>query len=241
MRNYLLLLLCIPCFTSCKTVSFGGDPSKALASQPFPGMVGAYSQDLTSVNFTEVGVPQVNEKIRLTATNKNFTGRSLRKFNKKVLKKDQKLEIIDSLDLNPKFYTLEISDKIGLIDALNSPSNASIRTYLKSTDRNVILTSLNIYFPREIAESIDNASEIYLVNNKKSSYSLELLNKDKSREIIEFTDGISFEYGFSAFCWAESNRRQLVITTFRQRNSSCPGNTVKDPQKLKKDDVFDKM
>ena len=241
MRNYPLLLFLILLSASCKTVSFGDDPSVALSSQPFPGMVGAYSKDLTSTNFTEAGVPQLEEKIRLAIAKRNFTRSSLRKFNKKVLKKDQKLEIIDSLDVRPHYYTLGISDKVGLIDALNSPTNTSLRKYLETTNKNVILTSLNIYFPDEIAQAIDNASEIYLVNNKKSSYSLELLKKDRSKEIIEFTDGISFEYSFSAFCWTENNRHQPVIAAFRERNSSCLGKTVKDPEKLKKDDVFDKM
>lgn len=222
-------------------ISFGVDPSKAMASQPFPGMVGVYSEDFTSTIFTEAGVPQLDEKIRLSVAKKNFSRSSLRKFNKKVLEKDQKLEIIDSLDVRPLNYIFKLSDKIGLIDALNSPANMSLRNYLQTTDKNVILTSVNIYFPDEIAQAIDNASEIYLINNKKSSYSLELLNKDRSREIIEFTDGISFEYGFSAFCWTENNRRQPVIAAFRGRNGSCPGNTVKDPEKLEKDDVFDKM
>lgn len=167
---------------SCKTISFGDDPSKALAPQSFPGMVGAYAQDLTSANFTAAGVPQLEEKIRLAVVKRNFTRSSLRKFNKKVLSKDQKLEIIDSLDVRPQYYNIGISDKIGLIDALNSPGNTSLRNYLKTTEKNVILTSINIYFPDEIAQAVDSASEIYLVNNKKSSYSLELLNKNRSRE-----------------------------------------------------------
>ncbi|MCX2839449.1 hypothetical protein OQ279_14960 [Salinimicrobium sp. MT39] len=241
MKNYLLLLFIILLVVSCKTVSFGGDSFTDLSSQPFPGMIGAYSENLTSSNFKEAGVPHLEEKIRLTVKKGNFTRSSLRKFNKKVLSKDQKLEIIDSLDLRPQYHKFEISDKIGLIDALNSPANTSLRNYLGTNDKNVILTSTNIYFPDEIAQAIDNFSEIYLVNNRKSSYSLELLKKDKSREIIEFSDGVSFEYGFSAFCWAENNRRQPLIAAFRERNSSCPGNTVKDPKKLKKDDVFDKM
>lgn len=240
MRNCFLLVLLILFITSCRTVSGVGDFNNSLSTQPLLGTVGTYSNDLISAKFTEVGVPQLDEKIRISIEKKNFNKRSIREYNKKVSNQDQKLVTVDSLDLKPKYYKLQISDKIGLIDALHSPANATLKNYLEATGKNVILTSLSIYFPDEISDSINNASEIYLVNNKKNSFSLEILNKDRTRKIIEFNDGISFGYNFSGFCWGLNHKRQPEIMALREKGSSCPGETRKKPGKLKGKDIFEK-
>lgn len=225
------------CFVYCKVLSLTNDDAGSLSSQPLPGTVGV----LQSGKFVEAGVPKLEEKIRLSFLKKPFTKRSLRKYNKRVLQKEQELEITDSLDIRPYFYKLEIADKIGLITALNQPENFNLKTFLETTQGNFIVTSSNIFFPPEVAALIDQAVEVYLTNNKQSSYSLELLNKDRSRTIIDFKEGTSFGYEFSAFCWRENNRHQPEIAAFRKKGRSCPGETEKNPGEFENEDIFEKM
>jgi hypothetical protein len=241
MKKFLFIVLIIISFTSCKVTSFGGDQSKALTSQPLLGTVGSFREGMTSTSFVEAGVPQLAEKIRLDVQKKPFQTGSLKKYNLKVLKEEEKLESIDSIDFRPDYFFLEISDKVGLIKALNGQENEDLRNFLEVTQKQVILSSMRIYFPSEISVLIDQASEVYLVNNKKSSYSLELLDKDRSREIIEFSEGTSFGYNFSAFCWGENQRHKAEIAALRERNRSCPGKTKKNPDKVRSKDVFDKL
>ena len=224
------------CFVSCKVPSLVGDVVGSL-SQPLPATVGG----LQAGKFMESGVPELEEKIRLSVQKKPFTKRSLAKYNKELLQKEQKLEIIDSLDIRPFFYTVEVADKVGLITALNHPENSNLKTFLETTQRNLIVTSMNMFFPSEVAALIDQASEVYLVNNKRSSYSLELLNKDRSRTFIDFKEGTSFGYEFSAFCWREDNRQRPEIAAFRKKGRSCPGETEKNPAKFEREDLFDKL
>src|SRR5690606_40092560 len=106
-------------------------------------------------NYVEVGVPKLEEKIRLSFQKKPFTKRSLGRYNKKVVQKEQQLEIIDSLDIRPFFYKFEIADKIGLITALNHPENSNLKTFLETIQENLIVTSQNVFFPSEVAASID--------------------------------------------------------------------------------------
>lgn len=237
MRINIFAILLFLCFTSCKVGGFGRDTEKPLPSQPLPGTVGV----LQSGKFVEAGVPELEDRIRLSFQKKPFTKRSLRAFNKKVLQQEQKLEIRDSLDVKPVYYKIEIADKVGLIAALNNAKNDGLKTFLEATRENLILTSVDIFFPSEVSAHIDQASEVYLVNNKQSSYSLELLNKDRSRNIIDFNEGTSFGYSFSAFCWALNKRNQPEIAAFWKKGRSCPGNTEKNPEKLKKDDLFEKL
>jgi hypothetical protein len=236
-RTYLFSILIIFWLSSCKVGSFGHDNGIFLPSQSLPGTIVVKQ----SKNFTEAGFPKLEEKIKLSIQKKLFTKNSIREYNKKVHQNEQKVEIIDSLELKPHHYKLEIADKIGLITALNHIENNNLRTYLQTTQKNLIITSVEVYFPSEVSVLIDKASEIYLVNNKSSSYSLELFNKDRTRSIIDFREGTSFGYGFSAFCWRENNRRQPEVAAFRKKGRSCPGNTEKNPDKFKSEDIFEKL
>lgn len=235
---YVLILLTI---CSCKIVHFGENSSTALHTEPQIGTVGLKNKNLLGSSFKEMGVPQLKEKIRLSAEQKLFTKTILSNYNKKVQDSSKKLEIIDSLNLRPNYFKIQISDKVGIIQELNSDENSRILEYLENTGENLMVTTLLIYFPDEIATSINNASEVYLVNNKKSAYSLELLNGDKTKAVIEFSKGVSFGYEFSAFCWSENTKHQPVIAAFRNKNGGCPGKTMKNPGKFDKKDLFEKM
>ncbi len=237
MRTKLLVIALCFCFVSCKLSSLVSDGAASPSSRPLPGTVGL----MQSGKFLEFGVPELEEKIRLSFQKKPFTKKSLKAYNREVFQKEGELEIIDTLDIRPFFYKLEIADKIGIITALNQPENSDLITFLVTTQENLIVTALNMYFPPEVAALIDQASEVYLISNKQSSYSLELLNKDRSRTVIDFKEGKSFDYVFSAFCWRENNRHQPEIAGFRRKGGSCPGETQKNPGKFESEDIFDKL
>jgi len=232
-------LLIIISFNSCKLISVG--QGKALASEPLIGTVGTFDEDIFSAEFTQAGLPQLDEKIKLAIGYKFFNNRSLRKFNSSVGKEGQKLQIVDSINLKPGYFVMEISNKIGLIKALNQPSNKGLKDYLEATKNNQILTAVEIYFPPQISSLLENATEIYLVNNNKSSYSMELLNNDGTTKIVNFNEGNSFGFEFMAFCWKENYKRNADIAAFRNLSSPCPGSTFKNPDKIYRDDIFKKL
>lgn len=236
---YLLITSCL--IFSCKIGSIGQEQGKFLTSEPILGTIGIYKDDIISPNFTSAGMAEFEEKIKLTSGFQLFQKSSIKKYNKGVLSDEDQLRIIDSLNIHPGYFKFEIGDKVGLIRALNSPNNQNLKEYLEITKGNQILIGVDIYFPQEITLLIQNATEVYLVNNKKSSYSLELLNRDKTTRIIHFDEGRSFGYYFMSFCWKENKRRKGNIAAFRPINSSCPGSTFKNPKKIYSEDIFDKL
>lgn len=205
------------------------------------GTIGVVEENFGSGEFNDAGLPELEEKIKLSVEKIRFSNKSLKEYNRSVLQEDNKLKVVDSLDLKPHFFEMEISDKVGMIEALNNEANKNIRGYLEATGNNSVLTSVFIYFPPEVASAIDNATEVYLINNKKNSYSLELLNSDKSIKVLDFNEGVTFSYVFSDFCWKQNRRRQSVIAALRDKNASCPGNTEKNPEKLRSEDLFEKL
>ena len=241
MKLYHLFFLFLIFLGSCKPAFLEQEPTIALASEPLPGTVGTYQTDMLSQDFTEVGSPHLQEKIRLAVQKEEFSKGNLRKFNRQLGMGETKLEIIDSVNSRPHYYIINISDKVGLIRELNASVNNNLRSYLESTGENELITSVKIYFPPPVDALLDEASEVYLISDKKSSYSLQLVSKDNSKKVIEFKEGTLFGYGFSSFCWTADRRYRPIIAAFRERNKPCPGNTKKDPGKVKSLDIFDKI
>lgn len=241
MKSKILLFITILCLTSCKLISLGQDQTRSLSSGPVIGTIGVLQEDIITSKFVQAGLPQLDEKIKLMMEYSLFSKRSLRKFNSGVIKEEQKLKIIDSIELRPGYFKIGISDKVGLIKTLNQEKNRGLKDYLEVTKNNQILTAMEIYFPPEITALLEDATEVYLVNNKKSSYSLELLNKDGSTRLINFDEGHSFGYSFMAFCWNENYKHKADIAAFRNLNTSCPGSTHKNPDKVYSKDIFETL
>lgn len=236
---YLLITSCL--IFSCKIGSIGQEQGKSLVSEPVIGSIGIFKEDIISGKFTSAGITEMDEKIRLTSNFQLFKKSTIKKYNRGVLHKEDQIQIIDSLNIHPGYFKFEIADKVGLIKALNSYMNQNLKEYLEITKGNQILIGVDIYFPQEITSLIQNATDVYLVNNKKSSYSLELLNRDRTTRIIHFDEGRSFGYYFMSFCWKENKRRKADIAAFRPVNASCPGSTLKNPNKIYSEDIFDKL
>lgn len=205
------------------------------------GAVGSFQDDIISSNFNEAGVPEFEGKIKLSVEKVFFNKQTLKQYNNKTLNKKNVLRIVDSLDLKPSYLKLEISDKVGLVNTLNNAKNKELKNYIEVTRDKNILTSVWMYFPMKFSNIMENAKELYLINNNKSSYSIEALNMDNTRQILSFKEGTAFGYNFSGFCWTENNKHEAVIATFREVNESCPGNTKKNPEKVTSKDLFDNL
>lgn len=232
--------LLIYCFASCKSVSFQENLIN-LNTDPGLGTIGVFQDKLMSNDFNVVGLPELDEKIKLSIKKIYFNNSSLRKYNKKIHEEELKLELVDSLKYDPYYFKIEISNKIGLIEILNNSANKEIRDYLEISGKNLIVTSVFIYFTPEISVLVENALAIYLINNKKSSYSMELLYKDGSGEILNFKEGTAFNYGLSGFCWKANYKREAIIAALRERTDPCPGDSKIDPEKVYSKDIFEKL
>lgn len=241
MESKFIYVVLIFCFTSCKLVSIGTDEGKTLDSNPVLGVIGVLHDDVISSRFSETGMPALNEKIKLAVQYELFNKRSLRRFNSVVIEEDQKLRIVDSINLKPGYFKLEISDNVGYINSLNQLENKEMKAFLEDTRNNQVVSGLEIFFPKELNDQILKAKGIYLVNNNQSIYSLEIINNDGGRSIIDFNQGTSFGYMFMSFCWKENYKYKADVAALREVDASCPGNTLKNPDKIYSKDVFEKL
>lgn len=241
MKFKILFITIVFCFTSCKLVSLGQDEVKTLKSEPVLGVIGVLYDDVISSKFSETGMPKLQEKIKLGIQYKFFNKGSLRRYNSGVIEEDQKLRIVDSLDLRPGYFKLEINDKVGYINSINHLENKEVKAFLEDTKNNQVVSGLEIFFPQEISDHLSRAKGVYLINSIKNLYSLEILNNDGTKGIIDFNQGTSFGYQFMSFCWKENYRHKADVAALREVNSSCPGNTLKNPDKIYSKDIFEKI
>jgi len=241
MKLKFFFLLLLVCLTSCKLVSIGQESAKTLTSNPMLGTVGSFQDDIISSSFNEAGAPEFKGKIKLSVEKVFFNKQTLKQYNNKTLNKENVLRIVDSLDLNPSYLKLEISDKVGFMNTLNNAKNKDLKNYIEITRDKTILTSVWMYFPEEFANLLEKAKELYLINNHKSSYSIEVLNMDNTRQILSVKEGTVFGYNFSGFCWTENYKHEAVIAAFREVNEPCPGNTKKNSEKVTSKDLFDNL
>lgn len=225
---------------ACATVGVSETEVKNLENEHIIGTFGTYSNNLLSSKFNEIGLPEFKGKIKLSVAAQEFNKNRLKDYNSRTVDA-KKLQIIDSINLRPTYFRMSISDKVGFVEALNNPDNDELKEYLAVTKNNVVLTEALIYFPEDIASILNAASEVYLVNDKVSSYSLELLMKDKKIHKIDFRNGTSFGYVFSDVCWKEDYRSKAVVAAISVKGEGCPGNSKKNPDKVYSKDVFDKM
>lgn len=241
MKKCAIYFLAVLCCGACKLSSIGKEAAVALKTSPSLGAVGVFEKEMMAKHFSEVALPELSDKIRLSVDKRSFSRKSLRQFNKQAILKNRAEKAGDSVSLESHFFELKIIDQVGVIDALNNTNNQSLRGFLEETGNNSILTSIWLYFPPSVSGLFENAAQVYLVNNKKNFYTLEVLSQDGTTKNMHFGEGDSFGYGFSDFCWKENYRKELVIAAFRERGESCPGNTEEKAQKVVSEDVFDKL
>ncbi|MCL6220600.1 hypothetical protein [Zunongwangia pacifica] len=178
--------------------------------------------------------PIYDEKIKLSWRENKLGQREINRVNRS-LNQNEKLEIIDSLDIFPKALVVEIADYPSVISNLKQPNNRKELSLLKNDPSLRLVYSLNIFFKEKEASQIKDASVLYLTNPSKGIYSIEAIQRDGVKNRIYFQDGIIIEKATKGFCWQLNYRNQPELIDISNR---CPKGTEKDSQDL---EVIDKI
>lgn len=178
--------------------------------------------------------PVYREKIKLSWRENKLGQREVNRVNRS-LNENEKLEIIDSLDIFPKALVVEIADYPLVISNLKQPNNRKELSLLKNDPSLRLVYSLTIYFKEKEASQIKDASVLYLTNPGKGIYSIEAIQRDGVKNRIYFQDGIIIEKATKGFCWQLNYKNQPELIDISNR---CPKGTEKDSQDL---EVIDKI
>jgi len=216
---YLLLLIS---FVSCGTIKYKKTSTESL---PELGTIGAYTNFLTGKDYQPKTVVNLTNPIRLSY--KEILIKKRTYFNKK----DSTVIVKDSILLS-----FEILDKISLVKQLNS--DKELLKYVSKSKNYSLVSQVTIHFPDSIYTTINKADELYLIQNKQKTLSLELRKNNKVFDQIEFTEGSIVSYKALEFCWGQNKRRELEIFDLVSKGSKCGKETNTSIKKVKKKNEF---
>ena len=155
----------------------------------------------------------------------------------------QKVSItyIDSLPNKPHFLLLKIADKVAILNALNDKQNMDVKNYLTNKYDAKVVSSISIAFSDTQMQAILNADNVFLAQNGRKSYELQLYNANKLLQTISFNDGVVFGYNTSGFCWQENDKYKLQLVDIVDGNRSCGPKTYKSAKTAKKNVNYYKL
>lgn len=186
------------------------------------GMIGSIKTNETSTHFVVSSIPVINEKIRITITERSFDKSSSKKYNKVQKDKDQQIVWEDSIHPHSSYLDLSIGDKVTWLNELNSQANNGVVAYLSSADEPVLIATVSISFPVDLHEELILAQEIYLVNNERKKYLLELFTDQKRIRSVELSSSLLFDYSTKDFCWIENQRHKVIIADINDTGCKKP-------------------
>ncbi|MDC8005219.1 hypothetical protein POV27_14250 [Aureisphaera galaxeae] len=195
---------------------------------------------ITETQYPELGTLGIYKNYALQTISNSKTVVDLEKPLRLVasLQKVEKRKIFTKKDSLPNskkdslLVSLEILDKISLVDMLNK--DKEMVRYLKGGNDFGVVTEVTLDLPDNQRRSIASAEEVYLVQNKQKTLSIEVRNGNKVSETIEFSQGNIIAYEASHFCWGTSNGYKVRIMDLVEQGRSCGEDQYKSAKRAER-------
>jgi len=208
---------------SCKSIQHKQDKAVQL---PELGSIGLYEDYALENRALTKTIPSLTQGVRLQVETIKVSKRNL--FTKKdsilTTKKDSLL------------FSFQLLDPLGMINQLNK--DRELMSYLKKGDAYRMVTQITTHLPDNKIASLENADEVYLVQHKEKTLSLELRKENKAFESIEFNEGTITSYKASQFCWGTKKGFRVEILDLVPVGSPCSSQTYTTAKKAARKTEF---
>ncbi len=223
MRDKLILFFILCFVTSCNSLKHTTQVKK---KHPELGTIGVFKAYLLSTNSQPKTVLSLSEPVKVHLEKIKIKPRQL------FTKRDSiQAPIKDSLHVS-----LEILDKLNVIQEINL--NDNLLNYLKGTNQNKLVSKIEILFPDAVLNQILAAEEIYLVQNRQKTLSLELRTGNRKTGQVEFSEGTIIRFQTTEFCWGQNQRRKIKVFDLVPSGTNCSTDTYKSVKKVKRKNEF---
>tara|TARA_R100000406_G_scaffold96116_2_gene92700 strand:- start:354 stop:1025 length:672 start_codon:yes stop_codon:yes gene_type:complete len=221
MKEYTFCFLLIGfLLISCHKIQYKTQTQKSL---PELGSLGVFEKYIAQEITIEKSVIGVNSPLKLKVEIVTESKREI--FTNK-----------DSINSLKEYLTLEVLDKFSLLEQINQ--NKELFGYLKSNPRVRIVTKVFINFSETVKQEILDSQELYLIQNKQKTLSIELRDDNKTTKIIEFSEGKIIDFEPSEFCWGTKKGFKVQILDVVNVGSDCNGDLYKTYKKAKRKTEF---
>lgn len=199
------------------------------------GVVGIKKSSIYKTDFEEIGVPHYENLIKISLIEKNFTKKSYNQYlkavkNKKVL---NSIKYIDSLKSKPKYFEINLNDKVEVVNAINN--NSLLFNYIKNTPEAKIVTSLRFVAPQSLNSGVLKADAFYLATDNQKKQRLYIYNNQNKIGEIDMNKNDVFAFKKASFCWMATDRKKIKLATIIEEGEKCENGTNKNVEKLEKE------
>ncbi|WP_420553536.1 hypothetical protein [Tenacibaculum aiptasiae] len=199
------------------------------------GVIGVKKKSVHKTDFEEIGIPNYENLIKISLIEKNFTKKIYNQYlkaikNKKVL---NSVKYIDSIENKPKYFEINLNDKVEVINAINS--NSLLFNYLKKTPEAKIVTSLRFVAPKSLSNKLLSADAFYLTTDNQKKQRLYIYKNQSKVGEIDMSKNDVFAYKKASFCWMVTDRKKLKLATILEEGETCKNATNKNVEKLEKE------
>lgn len=199
---------------------------------PNIGAIGVNKTTLLKTEFTKIGEPNLAKPLELSLKAVPFNKSVFKAYTTYKARKGETptTVYVDSLSIKPKYYTLTLTDHIGLKSELNDVSNNAVLNYLETDRQYGVITQVTFVTNSSFEEWVDNADNFYITEHR-NHLRLEFKSSLQS-QFLDFEQLEIFDYEFSTFCWKENMYGKPEIAVISVNGGFCPKNTEKDAVKL---------
>ncbi len=231
----LSILLALILLISCKTVQVNQLSQKTTKTVVELGTIGTETKKIEATIFQPNAVPVYKKKLRVAKSMIPFTDDTFNAYAEAAQQQNQDIKItyIDSVANKPGYAYLQLLDKVCLLSELNADHNKPVNDFLQNSKKSRIVTSISAYFDTVDLNSVGQAEEIYLVNNKPQKYSLELVKNGKPFNTIDISRAVPFTYTTASLCWKKEGS-VVSIANIIEGNQTCAKDTYKNVARLHK-------
>lgn len=229
MLRILLTLAGTLLFISCSSLQ---KSSKNTSSRIALGSVVLEEQSLTGNQVKSIGAPEMVSKIPVTFREQTFTNNTYKKYLSQLGPGQNKdiIQYIDTLEIKPTYFQLELGDQIDLQQLLNAEENKEFRTYVARNERFGIVYSVSLTIP-ESTKAILSATQAVFLTETESGMALEFLD-NSSKVTLPFPIENVFDYELCSFCWGEARYKEKMVEAIVSYKARCPEGTEKNANKL---------
>jgi hypothetical protein len=178
--------------------------------------------DETTTRFKASSIPRINQRIRINISEKKFDKTSAKKYYQTFTNHGIPLKMDDSLNSQSTYLSISIADKVSWLSELNDAQNIDIVSYLRTTEKPILISMVQVYLPQDIHKDLMSADEVYLINNERKGYLLELYREQDYTKNVDLNTGIVFDLNSKEFCWSENSKHQIIISDISETGCNKP-------------------
>lgn len=197
------------------------------------GSIGIKQKLLRKTNFQIFGVPKYDQKIKVSFSTYKFNKNTYKEYLKAIKGKDQEQKLIfnDSIPNIPFYTTINITDKVSVVSAINN-NNLAIFNYLKNSPKSKLVTGIKVTSKTSFLNQIQQSDAIYLITDKHKKQKLLLFKNEKEIGELDLSNETIFGYQLSSFCWKTTKRRKIKVATIVNEGQNCSNKTKRNAQEL---------